>query len=502
MAVQKEEKKSAKIAANEQAVLKAAAADDAYRTSFRCNTEGCSRAFLTERNRDLHSAKRCKPRLTREQKEQAALQKHGGQFETLRGAQHALRPDNDQLFGLDALCVGTPSPTIIDLAKYDEAELQKSYSGFCDRCTPEGCNRYHVPGARPTFKHNLDAEVEYSVSHVLRGCIDLVVYGGDNRELPGRGWATKEACARPSDSYSSELVAELRSCFDAVNRMNQFEIAKHLKQTFKIGRECLKPTQVQGWVSAEVARRKKGVVQKAGNSLVVTEGVADAQVEEGENEDEVAENIEIAAEVESDSEEDEESNDEGSGSESEGGEEFEVREIVDMREKDGVVEYKVLWVNYLDKEFSWEPKSNIEHAPKVLRAFEQKREGIGTKKRKRGAGMEFCGLQVLRDPACEDDQPAWWKAGLDEYMDRSVRLKLDNGLYDGKVTRFVMSAAPGETNVPAIFEVAGAFVLPAGAEGPDLTATTVHATKRQIDDGKRLFAQSQRSNRGSKRRAA
>jgi len=177
-----------------------------------------------------------------------------------------------------------------------------------------------------------------------------------------------------------------------------------------------------------------------------------------------------------------------------------VRDIVDMRERDGVVEYKVLWLNYSNEDFSWEPKGNI-NAPKALLAFEQRQEGRGVKKRKRGVAMEFCGLQVRRDLACADDQPAWFIGGLDSYMGRCVRVKRDGELFEGKVVKYVMSAAPGETNVPAVFEIAGTTVsLGSMSCAPHSHLESMHVPKRAVDDGLKLYADSQRSMRGRRGR--
>ena len=113
------------------------------------------------------------------------------------------------------------------------------------------------------------------------------------------------------------------------------------------------------------------------------------------------------------------------------------------------------------------------------------------KKRKRGGACEFCGLQVLRNPDLDDDQPAWWSKGLDQYMEKPVRVNHDGALFEGKVMRFVMSAAVGETNVPAIFEIEGALVSPSATNSPSI----IHKTKREVDDGMRAHNSYQREKR-------
>ena len=69
------------------------------------------------------------------------------------------------------------------------------------------------------------------------------------------------------------------------------------------------------------------------------------------------------------------------------------------------------------------------------------------------------------------------------YMGKCVCLQREDSMLEGKVTRYVMSTAPGETNVPAIFEIQS-------------ETENVHLTKRQVDDGMTKHAQMQRAKRG------
>ena len=80
--------------------------------------------------------------------------------------------------------------------------------------------------------------------------------------------------------------------------------------------------------------------------------------------------------------------------------------------------------------------TKIQHreCAKILSAFEHK---SGAKKRKRGAGMDFCGLRVLVDLKCTEDTPAWWRPGLDKYMGKYVCLQREDSMLEGKVTRYV-----------------------------------------------------------------
>jgi hypothetical protein len=75
--------------------------------------------------------------------------------------------------------------------------------------------------------------------------------------VPTRGWATKEQCRRPKATFDPEVRMELRWCFDAKPRMNNYEIHKRLKYKFKLGPRVLRITQISGWVSGELGRRKK-----------------------------------------------------------------------------------------------------------------------------------------------------------------------------------------------------------------------------------------------------
>ena len=74
--------------------------------------------------------------------------------------------------------------------------------------------------------------------------------------VPAAGWATKEKCRRSVVSFKPEVVAVLRQSFDAKPRLNNYEIHKRLKQTFKLGPKMLRVSQISGWVSSEVKRRK------------------------------------------------------------------------------------------------------------------------------------------------------------------------------------------------------------------------------------------------------
>eukprot|EP00656_Telonema_subtile_P021542 TRINITY_DN2257_c0_g3_i2.p1 TRINITY_DN2257_c0_g3~~TRINITY_DN2257_c0_g3_i2.p1 ORF type:complete len:1156 (-),score=187.26 TRINITY_DN2257_c0_g3_i2:70-3537(-) len=78
--------------------------------------------------------------------------------------------------------------------------------------------------------------------------------------VPLTGWATKESCRRPSVTFSSDVVVVLRQCFDAVPRLNNYQIQQHLKKKFQLGTKVLRISQISGWVTSEVNRRKKAAL--------------------------------------------------------------------------------------------------------------------------------------------------------------------------------------------------------------------------------------------------
>ena len=56
----------------------------------------------------------------------------------------------------------------------------------------------------------------------------------------------------------------------------------------------------------------------------------------------------------------------------ESGEEYEVDEILNERQCYGQTQYLVKWTGCPDSETSWEDKSNLENATKVLKAFKSR----------------------------------------------------------------------------------------------------------------------------------
>ena len=160
-------------------------------------------------------------------------------------------------------------------------------------------------------------------------------------------------------------------------------------------------------------------------------------------------------------ESDKESSAEGDSSDENDDEEaYEVRAVTDTRrDADGEEEFRVLWENYPDGDYSWEPRENFLgcSAKKILAAFEQRNE-----KRKRpgqvASGSKrfklLCGMKVVLDPDRDDDEPNWLRGGLDKkYKEKNVCVEHDGTKYNGTVDQYAFSVAAGETNVPAVFQI-------------------------------------------------
>jgi hypothetical protein len=77
------------------------------------------------------------------------------------------------------------------------------------------------------------------------------------KQVAGVGWATKEKCRRPVIAFPIEVVSLLRRCFDAVPRLNNYEVQVRLRAKFKLGANVLRISQISGLVSSELKRRKE-----------------------------------------------------------------------------------------------------------------------------------------------------------------------------------------------------------------------------------------------------
>jgi hypothetical protein len=81
--------------------------------------------------------------------------------------------------------------------------------------------------------------------------------------VPASGWATKENCRRPPHSFATDVVAVMRHCFDVKPRLNNYQIQQQLKKKYSIGSKVLRITQISGWVTSEVKRRKDAAMAAA-----------------------------------------------------------------------------------------------------------------------------------------------------------------------------------------------------------------------------------------------
>ena len=79
--------------------------------------------------------------------------------------------------------------------------------------------------------------------------------------------------------FTVEVVEELRFCFDQKQRMNSHEIEKHLRTKFRYGPRCLRMQQISGWITSEVARRKKKALKSA--TAIVAAAFKAREVHEG-----------------------------------------------------------------------------------------------------------------------------------------------------------------------------------------------------------------------------
>ena len=118
------------------------------------------------------------------------------------------------------------------------------------------CDGYEFPEEFPPLK----------LPKAWQQLVDLMAtdeYVTSCSAVPSPGWATKEQCRRPTITFGPEVKTLLRWCFDAKPRMNNYEIHKRLKEKFKLGPRVLRITQIAGWVSGELARRKKAAAKAA-----------------------------------------------------------------------------------------------------------------------------------------------------------------------------------------------------------------------------------------------
>ena len=215
----------------------------ARRTSKRCYS--CSRPFLRDFYLSAHEA-HCQGQAdTATERQQCAHTAF--EFDILRGQAHSLSSNSTVLMPLDQVCT-----------------LHKTWEPHI----PWKCSEPHIP---------------FAIACVVDDMVDTIVYqSADHQAELARGWACREANVRPSHRFGPDVVQQLRWCFDRKPRMSPHHIEKHLKSHFgKYAgpKKCLRQTQIAGWITSEVGRRKKANVCKLVDavSVAAVEVVSNAQ---------------------------------------------------------------------------------------------------------------------------------------------------------------------------------------------------------------------------------
>ena len=227
-------KKDAKqsVLAAKQAQEKADVA--ARSTCFRC--PHCDQPFLQKgRLLNISHIKVCSRSRNKSSQEVKDIKGQqaivSSKFALFQGHEQMLKPTDDTLIPLSEACASSMSAAV--------------------PCLSKPC--------RNASKH-LSA-IPHSVSCLVRAMVDTIVFNsGDDRELPLRGWASREANVRSSERFGDEVKAQLLLCFDRKQRMNAHHIEQHLAQHFgKYAgpKKCLRGAQISSWVGSEVQRRKK-----------------------------------------------------------------------------------------------------------------------------------------------------------------------------------------------------------------------------------------------------
>ena len=209
----------------------------------------------------------------------------------------------------------------------------------------------------------------------------------------------------------------------------------------------LRISQISGWISGEVKRRKKQVVKAvaaAENMAVARSGDAsDAAAAGGDSatgggssqagSQAVEEGIEVGVAtlkrkgksmvrkraIHTDSNEEEDSDDEvGEDNESEGEEssddddeeaEFDVSAVVGKEtRKDGLGWYKCRWLGYGNADATWEPIESLVNLKVLIDQYEQSVSGDkSSKKGKRGSGNKELWVHGECVAVDEDNEPNW-----------------------------------------------------------------------------------------------
>jgi hypothetical protein len=200
----------------------------AHRTSFRC--AHCDKPMLRNRmTSSLHQAScsKVQQKLSVDQKEEILKGDSVYKFGVLEGCGQMLKPSSDALVPLTELCSSSNQAVLSVLKK---------------QCS----------------------HVEYSVACCVRDLVDTLMFtSGESYEMPLLGWACREANVRATKQFDSSVVDQLRWCFDQSTRMSSNNIEKHLKMHFGLyagPTRCLRASQISGWISSELGRRKKALL--------------------------------------------------------------------------------------------------------------------------------------------------------------------------------------------------------------------------------------------------
>ena len=96
-------------------------------------------------------------------------------------------------------------------------------------------------------------------------------YGAACANLLPVGWATKENCRRPSPRHPPDVRAVLRQCFGTTPRMNNYQIHQRLKRDFRLGPKVLRISQISGWITGEIKRRKGAAIAAVADAANMVE---------------------------------------------------------------------------------------------------------------------------------------------------------------------------------------------------------------------------------------
>ena len=314
------------------------------------------------------------------------------------------------------------------------AAAERQTSKRCPHCDKpflcEGYRRVHAAACRGPAVSVQDRKMDAVNSNSfasLRGKLltDIAAlvlsapkkYMAENKgNVRHAGWATREVSTRPSIRFGDDVVAQLRFCFDQPERWNPHQIRLHLKRHFPpYSSKVLKETQISGWITAEVQRKKKAAVMKAAVVDSAPKGappdVVAIFVAENAGEEAMPDMAPHAktkapaskkktpapkkkppaspkkkapaapkkktmepkcdASSSTDSKSDDETDaSESSNEESSDDKEHVVEEIINKRYRSHQWEWEVRWLGFPADETTWEPEAHLHSAAEALSKFE------------------------------------------------------------------------------------------------------------------------------------